>query len=192
MVSFQVTWLKNGNKIFEYINGRNPPYRNFTIPGAVIDVRTWASSSSSSYCPPPPPSSLCPFIACNPPHPCVCGSSSHHTWLCTFRVPSEQVNRRRSQRAAASGSGVGGFAFWSDRTEPNRPKRTYSPPNQQRVLVVVVVLIVTATPWIDSNTSHGLNHPQLGRVDDETWITSVGGGVVYEFGFQTETKLGFS
>lgn len=40
MVSFQVTWLKNGNKIFEYINGRNPPYRNFTIPGAVIDVRT--------------------------------------------------------------------------------------------------------------------------------------------------------
>lgn len=38
-LSFQVTWLKNGNKIFEYINARNPPYRNFTIPGAVIDVR---------------------------------------------------------------------------------------------------------------------------------------------------------
>ena len=35
---FQVTWLKNDHKIFEYINGRNPPYRNFTIPGGVIDV----------------------------------------------------------------------------------------------------------------------------------------------------------
>lgn len=34
-----MTWLKNGNKIFEYINGRSPPFRNFTILGAVIDVR---------------------------------------------------------------------------------------------------------------------------------------------------------
>ena len=34
-----MTWLKNGlGKFFEYINRRNPPFRNFTIPGAEIDV----------------------------------------------------------------------------------------------------------------------------------------------------------
>lgn len=36
---YKVTWLKGNGKIFEYINGREPPYRNFTVPGAEIDVR---------------------------------------------------------------------------------------------------------------------------------------------------------
>jgi hypothetical protein len=36
---YKVTWLKNGNKVFEYINGRQPPYRNFSVAGAEIDVR---------------------------------------------------------------------------------------------------------------------------------------------------------
>lgn len=35
---YKVTWLKNGNKVFEYINGRQPPYRNFSVSGAEIDV----------------------------------------------------------------------------------------------------------------------------------------------------------
>lgn len=35
---YKVTWLKNGNKVFEYINGRQPPYRNFSVTGAEIDV----------------------------------------------------------------------------------------------------------------------------------------------------------
>lgn len=36
---YKVSWLKGGSKIFEYINGREPPYRNFSVPGAEIDVR---------------------------------------------------------------------------------------------------------------------------------------------------------
>ncbi|CAO1390958.1 unnamed protein product, partial [Diamesa tonsa] len=37
-ILYKVSWLKNsGNKFFEYINGRSPPYRNFTIAGAEID-----------------------------------------------------------------------------------------------------------------------------------------------------------
>lgn len=36
---YKVTWLKGSGKIFEYINGREPPYRNFSVPGAEIDVR---------------------------------------------------------------------------------------------------------------------------------------------------------
>lgn len=35
---YKVTWLKNGNKVFEYINGRDPPYRNFSVAGGEIDV----------------------------------------------------------------------------------------------------------------------------------------------------------
>jgi hypothetical protein len=35
---YKVTWLKSNSKIFEYINGRQPPYRNFSVPGADIDV----------------------------------------------------------------------------------------------------------------------------------------------------------
>jgi hypothetical protein len=36
---YKVTWLKGNNKVFEYINGRLPPYRNFTVAGCEIDVR---------------------------------------------------------------------------------------------------------------------------------------------------------
>ncbi|XP_055539015.1 uncharacterized protein LOC129726403 [Wyeomyia smithii] len=36
-ILYKVTFLKGGSKIFEYIKGRNPPYRNFSIPGAEID-----------------------------------------------------------------------------------------------------------------------------------------------------------
>lgn len=36
---YKVTWLKSSSKIFEYIKSREPPYRNFTVPGADIDVR---------------------------------------------------------------------------------------------------------------------------------------------------------
>lgn len=36
---YKVTWLKGNGKVFEYINGRQPPYRNFSVPGAEIDVR---------------------------------------------------------------------------------------------------------------------------------------------------------
>lgn len=35
---YKVTWLKTGSKFFEFINGRQPPYRNFSVPGAEIDV----------------------------------------------------------------------------------------------------------------------------------------------------------
>lgn len=36
---YKVTWLKSSSKIFEYIKSRDPPYRNFTVAGADIDVR---------------------------------------------------------------------------------------------------------------------------------------------------------
>ncbi|CRK92440.1 CLUMA_CG006007, isoform A [Clunio marinus] len=36
---YKVTWLKGNGKVFEYINGRQPPYRNFTVPGAEIDFQ---------------------------------------------------------------------------------------------------------------------------------------------------------
>ncbi|XP_055602193.1 uncharacterized protein LOC129750986 [Uranotaenia lowii] len=36
-ILYKVTFLKGGNKIFEYIKGRNPPYRNYSISGAEID-----------------------------------------------------------------------------------------------------------------------------------------------------------
>lgn len=155
MVSFQVTWLKNGNKIFEYINGRNPPYRNFTIPGAVIDVRTWASSSSSyfwafssSF------SCSCPIIACNPPPPppppLVSGTGSHHTWLCTFRVPSEQrrwwfcILVRPTQENIFTTNTASLCWLWRQHLE-------------------YIVTARTTSNWV------------LIRVDDEIWITSVGG-----------------
>lgn len=40
IIYLQVAWLKNGVKFFEYINGRVPPYRNFSdvVTGAEIDV----------------------------------------------------------------------------------------------------------------------------------------------------------
>lgn len=38
-IRLQVTWLKvDKGKFFEYISGRNPPFRNSTIEGAEIDV----------------------------------------------------------------------------------------------------------------------------------------------------------
>lgn len=36
-ILYKVTFLKGDSKIFEYIKGRNPPYRNYSIPGAEID-----------------------------------------------------------------------------------------------------------------------------------------------------------
>jgi CD80-like C2-set immunoglobulin domain len=44
---YKVTWLKGNSKVFEYINGRLPPYRNFSVPGAEIDVRV---SMGNSIC----------------------------------------------------------------------------------------------------------------------------------------------
>lgn len=35
---YKVQWTKSGNKLFQYIRGRVPPYINHTIPGAKIDV----------------------------------------------------------------------------------------------------------------------------------------------------------
>lgn len=34
----KVEFLKNGIKIFQYVKGRKPPFRNYTTPGAVLDV----------------------------------------------------------------------------------------------------------------------------------------------------------
>ncbi|XP_075225627.1 uncharacterized protein LOC142326797 [Lycorma delicatula] len=38
----KVEWLRHGRKIFQYVKGRRPPFRNYTIPGAYID---WNSSN---------------------------------------------------------------------------------------------------------------------------------------------------
>jgi hypothetical protein len=35
---YKVSWHKNGLKVFEFINGRDPPFRNFTVTGSEIDV----------------------------------------------------------------------------------------------------------------------------------------------------------
>lgn len=34
----KVQWTKSGYKLFQYIRNRTPPYINYTIPGAKIDV----------------------------------------------------------------------------------------------------------------------------------------------------------
>ncbi|KAJ9585444.1 hypothetical protein L9F63_002752, partial [Diploptera punctata] len=34
----RVEWYKDRRKLFQYIKGRKPPFRNFTIPGAYLDV----------------------------------------------------------------------------------------------------------------------------------------------------------
>ncbi|RZF39880.1 hypothetical protein LSTR_LSTR016887 [Laodelphax striatellus] len=34
----KVEWLRHGKKIFQYVKGRRPPFRNYTIPGAHMDV----------------------------------------------------------------------------------------------------------------------------------------------------------
>lgn len=41
-ILYKVNWLRNEAKFFEFINGRNPPFRNFSVPGAEID---WSSSN---------------------------------------------------------------------------------------------------------------------------------------------------
>ncbi|KAL7727143.1 hypothetical protein ACLKA6_016102 [Drosophila palustris] len=44
-ILFKVTWLKvDKGKFFEFINGRNPPFRNTTIEGAEID---WENSNET-------------------------------------------------------------------------------------------------------------------------------------------------
>ncbi|KAJ8721452.1 hypothetical protein PYW07_002227 [Mythimna separata] len=34
----KVVFLRHGTKIFQYIRDRKPPYRNFTTPGAVLNI----------------------------------------------------------------------------------------------------------------------------------------------------------
>lgn len=34
----KVEWLRGEHKIYQFVRGRNPPYRNFSISGADIDV----------------------------------------------------------------------------------------------------------------------------------------------------------
>ncbi|XP_046669653.1 uncharacterized protein LOC124360254 [Homalodisca vitripennis] len=38
----KVEWHKHGHKIFQFVNGRKPPFKNYTIHGAQID---WAQSN---------------------------------------------------------------------------------------------------------------------------------------------------
>ncbi|XP_069677284.1 uncharacterized protein [Periplaneta americana] len=33
----RVEWLRNGKKLFQFVKGRTPPFRNFTTPGAELD-----------------------------------------------------------------------------------------------------------------------------------------------------------
>ncbi|XP_046387598.1 uncharacterized protein LOC124157143 [Ischnura elegans] len=40
---FKVEWFKDGeHKLFQFVRGRNPPFRNFTTPGATLD---WSRSN---------------------------------------------------------------------------------------------------------------------------------------------------
>jgi hypothetical protein len=41
----RVEWLRNGKKIFQFVQGRTPPFRSFSIPGAELDV-----SSDDIFC----------------------------------------------------------------------------------------------------------------------------------------------
>jgi hypothetical protein len=34
----RVNWMRNGKKIFQFVQGRTPPFRNFPISGAELDV----------------------------------------------------------------------------------------------------------------------------------------------------------
>ena len=34
----RVEWQKNGKKIFQFVQGRTPPFLNYSIPGAELDV----------------------------------------------------------------------------------------------------------------------------------------------------------
>ncbi|KAG4077816.1 hypothetical protein HA402_013750 [Bradysia odoriphaga] len=47
-ILYKVTWLKIGmGKFFQYINGRNPPFRNFSIPGAEVDTKNSDESQAT-------------------------------------------------------------------------------------------------------------------------------------------------
>ncbi|KAL0280495.1 UNVERIFIED_CONTAM: hypothetical protein PYX00_001765 [Menopon gallinae] len=35
---YKVEWRRNGRKVFQFIKGRRPPFRNFTMPGGTVDV----------------------------------------------------------------------------------------------------------------------------------------------------------
>ncbi|XP_065336639.1 uncharacterized protein LOC135937414 isoform X1 [Cloeon dipterum] len=35
----KIEWLRDGRKLFQFVRGRQPPYRNFTTPGAQLDWR---------------------------------------------------------------------------------------------------------------------------------------------------------
>jgi hypothetical protein len=34
----RVEWLRNDKKLFQFVKGRTPPFRNFSTPGAELDV----------------------------------------------------------------------------------------------------------------------------------------------------------
>lgn len=34
----KVEFLKNGKKMFQFVRGRNPPFKNYTVKGATLDV----------------------------------------------------------------------------------------------------------------------------------------------------------
>jgi hypothetical protein len=34
----RVEWVRDRKKIFQFVKGRTPPFRNFSIPGAELDV----------------------------------------------------------------------------------------------------------------------------------------------------------
>lgn len=40
LFSLQVSWFREEMKFFEFVKGRKPPFKNFTMDGAIIDVST--------------------------------------------------------------------------------------------------------------------------------------------------------
>jgi hypothetical protein len=34
----RVEWLRNDKKVFQFVKGRTPPFRNYSTPGAELDV----------------------------------------------------------------------------------------------------------------------------------------------------------
>lgn len=49
----KVEWLRGGKKLFQYVKGRTPPFRNYSTPGAVLDVSTLCQELSHFVIPPP-------------------------------------------------------------------------------------------------------------------------------------------
>lgn len=35
---YKVEWLRNRDKIFQYVRERTPPFKNYTVEGAVLNV----------------------------------------------------------------------------------------------------------------------------------------------------------